>query len=54
MKDFLSAGLVYVPLYVIGRIVSEQGVDPFVSGWVAGVIAVLLRWAFADGAASVK
>jgi hypothetical protein len=46
MIDFLIAGCVYLPAYILGRWLADHGyVDPYLAGWIAGAGAVLARWA---------
>lgn len=42
MADWLIAGLIYVPAFLLGRWLSEY-IDPFAAGWIAASVAVLLR-----------
>lgn len=45
MKDILLAAAVYIPAFILARLVAEGGViDPLLCGWIAGCAAVCLRW----------
>ena len=49
MDDFLKAGLVYVPAWVIGRMLCHfEWTDPFIVGWIVASVAVCVRWDMAE------
>jgi hypothetical protein len=43
VRDFLLAGCVYVPAYMIGKEASLW-IDPFMAGWLVAATAVCIRW----------
>lgn len=45
MKDWIVAGLIYVPTYQIGKWISHfDWADPYLVGWMVAALSVCLRW----------
>jgi hypothetical protein len=42
MRDWLLAGCVYIPAFILARMAVDHGFDPLFVGWLSGGVAVFV------------